>query len=189
MERIITDAGDGWVRSIDGKPTWEAFKEYLDGDPEDLNVDGMSHLCIAEAVHLEKEDRGDVAVIRNPFRLDKETGAIFFPGGDLEAGQSIRFTLRDQEWIRRSARECAAGVLASGNGRTPALVLQFDCAGRGRLLFGRSTAREIVQPLQEILGEKTPWIGFHSFGEIAPLGDKTFYHNYTVALCALYESE
>ncbi len=38
------------------------------------------------------------------------------------------------------------------------------------------------------LGRETPWIGFHTFGEIAPIAGETFYHNFTVALCALYEA-
>jgi hypothetical protein len=79
-------------------------------------------------------------------------------------------------------------VLEEGRGDEPALVLQFDCAGRGQALFGSRTAEHIVHPLREVLGTKTPWIGFHTYGEIAAIGDETHYHNYTVVLCALYET-
>ena len=65
--------------------------------------------------------------------------------------------------------------------------MQFDCAGRGSILFGSCAAQEIVHPLQEALGDTTPWIGFHTYGEIAPINGKPYYHNYTVVLCALYD--
>lgn len=81
------------------------------------------------------------------------------------------------------------GVLVSRDGRRPDLVLQFDCAGRGRILWGGCAAQEIVAPLRRTLGETTPWIGFHTYGEIAPIGDRPYYHNYTVALCAFYERQ
>ena len=32
-------------------------------------------------------------------------------------------------------------------------------------------------------------MGFHTYGEIAAIHDVTHYHNYTVALCALYDAE
>ena len=66
-------------------------------------------------------------------------------------------------------------------------MFQFDCAGRGRLMFGPRASDEIVRPLQQILGPATPWLGFHTYGEIAPLRGRPRYHNYTVALCAIFE--
>ncbi len=80
-------------------------------------------------------------------------------------------------------------VLMSRDGRAPELVLQFDCAGRGRILWGGCAADEIVAPLRKTLGATTPWIGFHTYGEIAPIGGRPYYHNYTVALCAFYERQ
>ena len=38
-----------------------------------------------------------------------------------------------------------------------------------------------------VAGATVPWIGFHTYGEIAELGGQPYYHNYTVVLCALYE--
>jgi hypothetical protein len=55
------------------------------------------------------------------------------------------------------------------------------------MLFGENTSRLAVRPLQKAFTTSPPWIGFHTFGEIAQIGRKTFYHNYSVVLCALYE--
>lgn len=189
LERTVTDAEGGWVRAIDGVPAWTVFKEYLDGDPEDLNAEGIVHLCIGQPLD-EKEAEGYAPfVIRTPLALDKESGALLFPGGSMRSGQQIRLTRRDPERIHESAQACARTIVDRKPGREPALVLQFDCAGRGKVLFGTRTAEETLHPLQKALGVGAPWIGLHTYGEIAPISGRSYYHNYTVVLCALYDRD
>ena len=36
-----------------------------------------------------------------------------------------------------------------------------------------------INNIQEKLGKDVPWLGFYTFGEIAPVGGKKFLHNYT----------
>ncbi len=186
LERTVTRAADGWIREIDGIPAWQVFKQYLADDAEDLNVDGITHLCIGEPIDGDSHGY-DPYVIRTPLQLDQPSGALFFPGGGLTEGNRIQLTRRDPEKIRKSAQACAARLLDSHDGRAPAFVLQFDCAGRGRILFGACAAAEIVVPLRQTLGPQTPWLGFHTYGEIAPIAGRPYYHNYTVALCAVYD--
>lgn len=186
LERTVTSAESGWIREIDGIPAWQVFKEYLADDAEDLNADGISHLCIGEPIQGDPTGY-DPYVIRTPLQLDQASGALFFPGGGLTEGNRVQLTRRDPDKIRKSAQACAARLLDSHDGQTPAFVLQFDCAGRGRLLFGACTAAEIVVPLRKTLGPNTPWLGFHTYGEIAPIAGRPYYHNYTVALCAVYD--
>lgn len=187
LERHVTSAADGWVREIDGEPAWTVFRQYLDGAPEDLNTEGSIHLSVGEHVPTGPGGGDKSFVIRTPMALDKATGALFFPGGGIAEGGAMRLTRRDPMRVCTSARECAELIAARHADRSPVLVLQFDCAGRGKQLFGSRTAESIVTPLQEVLGPRTPWLGFHTYGEIAPIGDRTYYHNFTVALCALYE--
>jgi hypothetical protein len=187
LERRVTSAEGGWLRGIDGTPTWDVFKEYLDGDPDDLSAEGITHLCIGEPLDPAAAEGYAPFVIRTPLSLEKSSGALFFPGGGLESGRAVRLTRRDPDRIRRGARDCARSILERSRGQQPALVLQFDCAGRGKALFGSGAADEIVRPLQQVLGSETPWIGFHTYGEIAPIAGAAYYHNYTVVLCALFE--
>lgn len=188
LERAVTRAAGGWIHEIDGRPAWQLFREYLSDDADDLSAEGAVHLCIGERLRHHVEDY-DPFVIRTPMQLDKATGALFFPGGGMTEGGSIQLTRRDPERIRASAEACARRMRATHPDRAPALVLQFDCAGRGRILFGASAAAQMVAPLRRALGPAAPWIGFHTYGEIAPLGGQPYYHNYTVALCALYDRE
>ena len=94
---------------------------------------------------------------------------------------------RDPARVAVSARACAERIAVRAGGRRPAFVVQFDCAGRGKQLFGSRVSESIVEPLRQQLDPGAPWIGFHTFGEIAPVGDRTYYHNLTTALCAVYE--
>lgn len=193
LEREVTRASGGWIHEIDHSPAWSVFREYLDGDPRDLSAEGIVHLCVGQRLPpsdaaFDPSDYGGL-VIRTPLQLDQKSGSLYFPGGGIAEGQIIQMTRRDPEEIRRSARQCCTQIQSRRPGRTPALVLQFDCAGRGRILFGSSATRHTLHPLQEVLGRKTPWIGFHSYGEIAPIGQSACYHNYSVALCALFDGE
>lgn len=188
LERTITRVDGPWVREIDGQPAWEVFRQYLDGVPEEFSTEGAMHLSIGELRREGPAGSEESLIIRTPLGLDRASGGLLFPGGGLAAGDRIRLTRRDPEQVRRSARAAAASLARRRPGDRPALVLQLDCAGRGRQMFGSRTAEHILEPLQAELGRETPWIGFHTFGEIAPVAGETNYHNFTVALCALYEA-
>ena len=56
-------------------------------------------------------------------------------------------------------------------------------------MFGDRTTESIITPMQEVLGRNLPWIGFHTYGEIAPLHEKAVFHQFTVVLSAIYERQ
>jgi len=185
--RTVTRSDGGTVYEIDGRSAWSVFKEYLDDDPVDLSAADSVHLSFGE--RLPERDAAGYGqyVMRTPFGLDHESGALFFPGS-LAQGSKIQMTRRDPDRIRQSAMKSAT-ELAARRSRRPNLVLHFDCAGRGRIIFGERASEMAITPMQEILGRELPWLGFHSYGEIAELGGTAYYHNYTVVLLALYDRE
>lgn len=187
VPHTVTLADGPWVRALDDRPAWDVFREYLGGAADDFNADGISHVCLAEMVAPDDPVPCNRLVVHTPMRLDRETGAMLFPAGGLAAGRTVHFVRRDPEQVRRSAELSGHRVALALGGRKAALVLQFDCAGRGRIMFGQNAAEFVLTPLQAHLGVDTPWLGFHSFGEIAPLRGRARCHTYTVALCALVE--
>jgi small ligand-binding sensory domain FIST len=66
--------------------------------------------------------------------------------------------------------------------RTPLLALSFECAARARPFLGEELTRRELARMQAILGERLPWLGMYAWGEIAPVGDRTYFHNYTLPL-------
>lgn len=181
----VTRSDGAVVSELDGRPAFEALREYLDGDAVDLSANDDLHLVVGipiEAAH--RGGYGDL-LVRAPIRL-LEGGALFFNGGGVEQGIEVELARRDLEGMRESAASAAAQLAARRPGERPLLVLQFDCTGRGRVACGERTTELTVEPLRRVLGEDVPWAGFHTFGEIAPLGGAVRTHACTVAVCALY---
>lgn len=177
----VTDADGGLVRALDDRPAWQVMREYVSDPEQGLSSADQPYLCVAQPL-----DSGE-HLIRVPMRLDDATGALFFPGG-LVRGDEVTMARRDAERVAHNAIEAAERLQARHVGRRPALVLQFDCAGRGSSLFGPAVTTQLIDPVQRVLGKDLHWIGFHSYGELAPVHGKNQFHQYTMALCAVYES-
>jgi hypothetical protein len=186
--RTVTRSEGGTVYEIDGRSAWSVFKEYLDGDPVDLSATDSVHLSFGERLPEGVGGSYGEYVMRTPFGLDQKSGALFFPGSFTQ-GSKIQLTRRDPDRIRRSAMQSARELAARRPQQRPNLVLHFDCAGRGRIIFGERASQMAITPIQEVLGRDLPWLGFHTYGEIAQLRGNAYYHNYTVVLLALYDPE
>ncbi len=184
-EQTITRAEKGWVYEIDGQPAWQVYKEFLNvGEDEPLTMSHYCYICLAKQLPEEKQAFGS-HVIRCPLGVDREKGALFFPG-DLPTGAKVRMALRNSEHTLKRAADSAEEILKRRKGQKPMLVFQFDCCCRGKLMFGERE-RACVRPLQEMFGLDVPWYGFQTYGEIARLGNgSALFHNYTAVLCALY---
>lgn len=186
LEETITRADGGWVREIGGRRAWDFFADYLEEGATGLDALNVAYLCLAERVPgAAREGDGHDLAIRVPLRLDAATGALFFPG-NLRQGTRVHVALRSASLICDRALAAARGLVAERG--TPDAVLHFDCAGRGRVLFDLQATARLVRPMQEIVGLEVPWLGLHSYGEIAPLGGAAYFHQFTAALCALHST-
>ncbi len=175
----VTDAEGGLVRTLDGQPAWHVMREYITHPEQGLSSADMPYLCVAQPLP------GGEHLIRVPLGLDLGTGALFFPGA-LSRGDEVTMARRDAERVAGNAVEAAERLQVRHPGRRPAFVMQFDCAGRGASLFGHGVTPQLIEPVQQVLGKDVRWIGFHSYGELAPVHGKNHFHQYTMALCAVY---
>lgn len=180
--QTITKTDGCFVEEIDGQRAWELFREYLDEDADSLEAMHVAHLLLAERIEGAPDEHLPFTV-RVPVRLDGERGALYFAAG-LETGTPVQLALRNADKVCDRAVEAARRLVARRG--QPMLLLQLDCAGRGRLLFDEETTERIIEPIQNVVGKAVPWIGLHTYGEIAPVGGRTMFHNYTGVLCALY---
>jgi hypothetical protein len=80
----------------------------------------------------------------------------------------------------------ASGIKTTLGGSPPKLVLQFDCAGRGRFVLREQQKLRLLKQLQDEVGADAPWLGFYTYGEIGPVGDHNCFHNYTAVVAAVY---
>ena len=128
-------------------------------------------------------ERGDF-LVRNLVGADQSKGALAV-AERVRVGQTLQFQIRDAQASREDLREMLDELAERLQGRRPAFGCYFDCAGRGRGLFG--VADHDVTLIRERLGE-FPLVGFFGNGEFAPIGRRNFFHNYTGALVIFPEA-
>lgn len=184
-ERVVTRASGGFVEEIDDEPAWSFFKAYLDEGADTLETMHLNHLLLAERIGGREEGIDDFTV-RVPVKLEAERGALYFAAG-IREGTRVQLARRNPDKVCVRAIEGARRIVARSGGARPALVLDLECAGRGALLFGPSTTERLIAPVRAAFGdEDVPWIGLHTYGEIGRVAGRTWFHNYTAVLCALY---
>lgn len=181
----VTESRGPWIDQIDHRPAWDVFKEYLDGNPQTLTAQDVGHMCIGEKVEPVLNEY-DQYIIRTTLALDASKGAIFLPC-EIPSGTRIQMTRRDPEKIKKTAGE-AADRLMSKNKSGMDCVLQFDCIGRGNAIFAGRTNEMAMQPIHNKVPDQTNIFGFHTYGELAPLGHKNHVHNFSVVLVGLKET-
>ncbi|MBI2393111.1 MAG: FIST C-terminal domain-containing protein [Deltaproteobacteria bacterium] len=187
LEQTVTRAEDGWVFEIDGRSAWSVYEQYLEvEDTIAVSMREFCYLCIAERLPEPDPTYGEY-IVRCPLQLDRATGAMFFPG-NIRTGTKVRLALRSEARTVEKLLESARSIVARRPGLRPELLLHFDCCCRARLLFGGRTNEAAIEPVRAIFGHDVPYMGFSTYGEIAPLraGGPTRFHNYGAVLCALY---
>ena len=183
-EREVTRADGEFVYEIDGAPAWSFFKEYLAEERDTLEAMHLSHLLLAERLPAAAPGVDDFTV-RVPIKLEAAQGALYFAAG-IRSGSKVQLARRNAEKVCQRATEAATAIASRRAGEQPLLVLELDCACRGAMLFGKATSELLIDPVQRVFGKGVPWIGLHTYGEIAPVNGRTLFHNYTAVLCALY---
>jgi hypothetical protein len=82
----------------------------------------------------------------------------------------------EKDDLLRVARDVAATALQAV--RIPRFALVFDCVSRSLLLRNSS---EEVAVVREALGS-LPFVGFLTFGEVAPYNDVPLFHNKSLVI-------
>ncbi len=182
-EKQVTSSGQGELREVEGQPAWDYFRQFLPEEAQSLNGMHSAHLVVAERLPAPVEGFGEF-VVRVPLRLDEARGTLAF-AAEIPEGTMVQAAVRDAPMVARRGEEAARELRARRSER-PLLVIELNCAGRGRLLFGEQTNPMLIRPQLAAFEEHTPWVGLHTFGEIAPVGGETRFHNFTGVLCALY---
>ncbi len=184
LTREVTRAEGSHIFEIDHRPAFEVFQEFLGPDVTELNNTTVSGVCLGVATPEEsRQDYEDVA-LRIPLLLDKNDKS-FYIAGEWPAGTKLLVCRRDPDTIIQRAHDIASKIRARNEGREPALVLHINCAGRSKTLIGESTAIKEVAANQ-VFDKQVPWFGFYGFGEIAPVGGRNFFHNWTSVVLAIY---
>jgi len=157
--RVVTDARQNIIISLDGRPALDVFREDIGTE-----LSGNLNLVagrIFVALPIEGSDTGDY-LVRNLVGLDINHKLVAV-GEAVRPGRSIMFCRRDRGTASDDLDRMLTSI-RSGLFREPKGGVYFSCVGRGASLFGENS--EELRIIRDGLGE-VPIVGFFCNGEIS----------------------
>jgi hypothetical protein len=180
LEMTVTASDGVLVREIDGLPALQVWVEHMGA-----GLSSATAVSLALGVTLsEVEPLYEGPITRAVMGLREEEQALVLQA-PIPAGTTVQLCHRTQQAVHDRALEMGRRLHRRLEGREPMLALSFECGARPRPFLGDAGASQEVCAIQQILGEQVPWLGLYPWGELAPVGDKTYFHNYTFPLAVL----
>ncbi len=176
----ITRRSENIVYEIDGEPALDLLQRVIGG--EGISDFGQLANVIGLGVPFHGRNYCNDMILRAVMGCDREAGSIQL-GAELEEGQEVYFTIRDQKRIAAATTAMTKRVLAQMIAAEDALYLYINCDGRGSYLYGEP--QPDVETMKTALAPGHMFGGFFTFGEIASMQGKGYLHNYTGILLGL----
>lgn len=181
--RTITKADKNVIQEIEGKPALSVLNDYLAFDEFHDWGKAITNVALGfQATDALKS--ADEYYVRYIPQKDEAKGTISI-STEVESGAQFWMMRRDHDKIRAGIERAVERLKTSLQGKKPSMFFQFDCCGRGCILFPQEQKMDLIRRLQTQLGGDVPWIGFHSYGELGPVGEQNHFHNQTVVVAAL----
>ncbi len=184
VEWQVTRSEGNVIYEIDGRPALEVLRGYLTDDGLEDWARSVLTFPLAFQVPGYMRDYDEYVFRGVVGGRDDRTGSITIPT-EVSEGTSVWMTHRDSEKLADGVERAAAEIKAQLGDNPARLVLQFDCAGRGNIFLREQEKLKLLETLQAEIGLDIPWLGFYTFGEIAPVGEHNCFHNYTLVLMAI----
>ncbi len=184
---VVTKSTGHIIHELNGRPAWEEYTRHLG-----LTGDASCGDTIPIGALGEKLDEATATEYGNHHLLrvvTKHEGNDMYYATLCPEGTELWLTTRDEELIFSEMDRMVSDMKSRIDGKEVVAVFHADCLARGRFLFNRIIKDELVSKMQYPFfqnGECPPWLGMYGFGEIARLGGKNIYHNYTTALYVIY---
>jgi small ligand-binding sensory domain FIST len=179
---VVTRSDGHVVRAIAGRRPLEVLEEAIRAVPDYERRLPQAGVFAGLAMNPARSPlgRGDF-LVRNLAGVDRETGAVAV-AEEVRVGQTIQFQIRDGRASRDDLSAMLDRVEIDLAGRRPAFGIYFNCAGRGRGLYG--VPDHDLTLIRTRLGT-WPLVGFFGNGEFAPVGGVNFFHNLTGVLAVV----
>jgi hypothetical protein len=185
-ERKVTRSQGHVIYEIDGKPAVEVLKEYLpDTHALTDDRDWMRYaITLALSFRAPSYIKDEEYVVRGIPSVNLSEGSITVQT-DVQEGTSLWFSSRDKEKISTGLDRMARQIKEQLEGEQPKLVLHFDCASRGKMMFRDQEKLQILKQFRQAVDPDVPWAGFYAYGEIGPVEEHNDRNLYTAVTLAL----
>ncbi|MCA9515376.1 MAG: FIST C-terminal domain-containing protein [Myxococcales bacterium] len=181
LELDVTRAEGNVVLELDGRPALDVWCEQL-GVSAELDVENTSNWALG--VKPPDDTPYEGVITRAPFGFDPARQALVLQAPIAE-GSRVQVCIRTQRAVFDGAMRMTERLKARLDGHDPVLVVSFECGARPAPFLGSEVAEREVLNLQHHLGPGVPWLGMYAWGEIAPVGARSEFHNFTFPLCVL----
>jgi len=189
VEHKVTRSRGNAIYEIDGKPVLELLKDYLTDDDLDdwAKISNTFSLGLEAPGYMQDRDKYVIRAVVTA-GMDDATGSVDFIGipTEISEGTSIWVLRRDYGKLAYGVGQVAEDIKAQLGEEPAGLVLQFDCAARGKVFLREGQKLQLLDTLRGRIGPDVPWLGFYTFGEIAPVAGRNCFHNNTVVLTAIF---
>ncbi len=184
-KHTITRSKGNIIYEIDGIPALDALKEYAEEEWNSQWNKMSLNLCLGfKTPEQIKEEYGEF-IVRYMVGKDDREGYVTIQS-DVREGTELWMVRRDKELIHDGLQAISHQIKERTGGRKPKFVLQFECMGRGKVVFREQEKIELIRSIQEDIGKDIPWIGFYTYGEIGPVSGYNCIHNFTAVVTAVY---
>jgi hypothetical protein len=165
---------------MDGEPALDVYQRYLGHHANTLPASAVLFPLSMRTDGREGE------VVRTVCAVDHDERTLTFAGA-VPQGSHLRLMKANVERLIDAASAAATVSTAQMEGATVELALLVSCVGRKLLL--RAYADEEVECVRTVLGPDAAFVGFYSYGEIAPLapGTPCELHNQTLTVTTFSE--
>jgi len=184
-KRTITRSEGNIIREIDGQPALEVLKDYFEEDWQSQWNKTSLNLCLGFKTPAHIREAYEEYIVRYMMAKDDQHGTVTIQS-DAQEGDDLWIVRRDKELIRSGLKDIVRQVRDQAGTGQPKFVLQFECVGRGKVVFREQEKEELIKSLQQDLGGDIPWLGFYTYGEIGPIARHNCFHNFTSVVAAIY---
>lgn len=184
-KRTITRSAGNIIYEIDGIPALEAMKEYFEEEWQTEWNKTSLNLCLGFKTPEHIRKGYEEYVIRYMVSKNDLEGSVTIQS-DVRDGDELWIVRRDKELISGGMQTISSQIMDKTAEKKPKFILQFECVGRGKVVFREQEKIELTRSLQEEIGADIPWIGFYSYGEIGPITNYNCFHNFTSVVTAVY---
>jgi hypothetical protein len=184
-KRTITRSKGNIIYEIDGVPVLEVLQEYIEADLVNQWNKLSLNLCLGFKTPEHIRKGYEEYIIRYMVGKNDAEGSVTIQS-DVTDGTELWIVRRDKELITSGLQAISRQIREKTGESKPKFVLQFECMGRGRVVFRDSEKIALIKSLQQEIGADIPWIGFYTYGEISPVVGYNCFHNFTAVIAAVY---
>lgn len=179
----VTKAEGTMISEIDHKPAMDLFSDLYGSKQTTINATTAVGVCLGVRAPTVIPG-GESVELRIPLAA-QEDGSIIMAAA-WPVGTKIYICQRDASRIVERSASVAKSLVEGHGGDKPLVVFHADCVGRAADQIGKDVALAEVRATIDAFPPDTPWFGAYVYGELASVGGKPAFHNWTGAIASFY---